>query len=531
VQLDGARSLVTGVAPGNVVITYILNEPATLGTTIAVTSGSNLVRVLTAPPGANGALMGSNLFVWDGNNSNGIAVPTGNYLITITPAAAGYTNWTQISHDTNPGNYVFDPRGLAVDNNSNSLFCGRIFVGNAGAGPHPETVPGDRDTILKLNADGTFPGDGTDGTGGFDGIYDDGYSDVPLKMRVADDDLLYMNDLTEWGEVVSFDPTLNSYQVVLDQNNYTQNPFAGIIFSSFNGWFSMDITGAGTTNGLVWLGDNDLLGAGIWNWHLTNGVADPNDQTGNWAVAAALGGPLSVAASGGLMVDANMDIFVGQYLLTNTGDTNAQCMVFTNWNDGMAFNGEAVTNGTGWTAGTNDNNFLGVFDTTIDSRQHPKYVACALNGGPVTNGIRILDALTGTNVVANLDATNQYFVTAWDSVGNLYAAAGAPLHRLRVFSPPAGTNQTSTTALMRVVPIITGFTDDGTNVTVKFTGSKSDSASEFVLQNAGAVEGPFTNILSATVTQLAPGSFTVSTPVNPTNGPAQFYMIGVTLAP
>ncbi len=533
-NLNGAPFVVTNAAPGSIAITFILNEPATLGATIAITSGSNLVRTLTAPPGANGALLGSNLLVWDGNDTNGNPVPAENYAVTVTPAAVGFTNWTQTSLDSNPGNYVFDPRGLAVNNNSNSPFYGRIFLGNAGTGPNPDSVPGDNDTILKLNADGSFSWDGSNGTGGFDGIFDDGFSDVPLKMRVADDDRLYMNDLTDYGEVVSFDMMLASYLVVLDANNYTENPFWFTTISTnvggARGWFSMDITAAGTANGLLWLGDNDSQGAGVWNWHLINGVADPNDYTGNWAVADTNGSPLNVAASGGLMVDTNLDIFLGQYL-TGSANTNACCMVFSNWNGGKAFAGAPVTNATGWTAGGNDSNFLGVFDVTIDSRRQPKYVACALNGGPGSAGIRILNATNGSVVVSNLSGTNGYFVTAWDNVGNLYAATGAPLHVLRVFSPPSGTNQASTSALVWVLPQITGFSVNQTTVTVNFVASTNDIPGQFFLQSSASAQGPFANVPGAAVLQVSPGAFSVSTPLNPGNGPTQFYLIGMTLTP
>jgi flagellar hook assembly protein FlgD len=523
VKLDGSRSLVTTVPAGNLSISYILNEPATLGVAINITSGTNLIRTISVGAGANGTLRGSNLVRWDGNNSNTNPVPIGNYLISITASASGYTNWTQTSRDTDAANYVYDPRGIAVNNNSNSLFYGRVFIGSAGTGPNYATTPGDNDTILKLNADGAFSDDGPDGNGGFGGIFDDGQSDVPQKLRVADDDRLYMMDLTSFGEVVSFDMELSSNQVVLDQNNYIGNPFWNTSIESGLGWFSMDVTGAGTANGLIWLGERDASGAGVWNWHLINGVADTNDDSGNWAVA--VGGSLSMAASGGLMVDTNLDIFVGQYL-TDSAGTNPACMVFTNWNRGMAFNGSPVTNSTAWAAGRGDNKFLGAYDTTIDSRQSPKYVACALNGGPVTNGIRILNALTGTTNVANLDPTNQYYATAWDSADNLYAVTGSA-HLLRVFSPPSGSNQATTVAAIQVVtaPVvltIIAFTDNHTNVAVTFSASATNTAADFSLVSAPVITGPFQTVTNAVVTQATPPVFTFTAPAG---GPKQFYEI------
>jgi FlgD Ig-like domain len=515
-KLNGVQFLDIGAGFSAINITYVLNEPATLGVTINIASGTNLVRTLAPAAGTPGALFGYNLVSWDGNGSDGFPAPSGQYIISVTAASDGHTNWTQISQDTNAGNYVYDPRGLAVNNNSNSPYYGRVFVGNAGTGPNYTTVPGDQDTILKLNADGTFADEGPDGNGGYD-IFDDGNSDLPQKMRVAEDDRLYMMDLSGYAAVAAFDMLLSTNEVVLDSDNYTGNPFW---FSSLSGalvgWFSMDVTDANTTNGLIWLGQWDADGAGIWNWHLTNGVANPNDQSGHWAVA--VGGSLGVAASGGVMVDTNYDIFVGQYL-TDAGDTNADCMVFTNWNHGLSYDGQAVSNGAAWSAGGNDTNFLGVYDTTIDSRQRPNYVACALNGGPV-GGIQILNATNGT-LVTNLDATNQYYVTAWDNVGNLYAASGTS-HRLRVFSPPVGTNQAAANASVKIESAITSIKLNGTTLTIQFLASRGDSASQFSLQSCATVNGTFQTIPSAVPTLISPGFFTVSTPVT---APVQFYRI------
>jgi hypothetical protein len=185
VKLNGSRSLTNAVPAGSVNISYILNEPATLGVTITITSGANLIRAIPTAAGNNGTLRGINSVRWDGNNGGGIPVAPGNYLVSITASASGYTNWTKISVDTNAGNYAYDPRGVAVDNNSNSLYYGRVFIGNAGTGPNYLKTPGDMDTILKLNADGTFSDDGAYGDGGFTNIFDDGNSDVPQKLRVG----------------------------------------------------------------------------------------------------------------------------------------------------------------------------------------------------------------------------------------------------------------------------------------------------------------------------------------------------------
>jgi hypothetical protein len=345
---------------------------------------------------------------------------------------------------------------------------------------------------------------------------------MPQKLRVAGDDRLYMMD-ADSGQLAALDMLLSTNELVLSLPDYEENPFwlNASLLPGVTGWFSMDVTGANTTNGLIWLGEWAAGGAGIWNWHLTNGVAESTNDTGNWVVE--VGASLGVAASGGLMVDANFDIFVGQYL-TDAGDTNADCMVFTNWNDGLSYGGEPVSNGVAWSVGGGETNntFLGVYDTTIDSRQHPNYVACALNGGPVTGGIRILDALTGAVLVTNLDATNQYYVTAWDNVGNLYAASGTS-HLLRVFSPPVATNQAAISGELQIVPAITSVTLNGTTLTIYFIGSISDQASQIGLQSCATVNGDFVDVSSGvTVQRISPGYFMLTTTVS---APIQFYRI------
>jgi hypothetical protein len=269
-RFDGGVSPAISVAATNINITYILNEPAALGVTINISLGGKLVNTLTAAPGAQGTLFGSNLVVWNSTDSNGVPVTTGNYFVSITAAAGSHTNWTQISQDTSPGNYTHDPRGLAVNNNSNSLYYGRVFVGNA----HEVTnnVPGEEDTILKLNADGSFAADGSNGNGGYD-LVDLGDYGVPQKMRVGEDDRLYMMDLNNNPQLAAFDMLLSTNEVVLSLANYVENPFE--INGSLpggTGWFSMDVTDVNTTNGLIWLGQWDADGAGIWNWNLTNGA-------------------------------------------------------------------------------------------------------------------------------------------------------------------------------------------------------------------------------------------------------------------
>ncbi|HEV7925329.1 MAG TPA: FlgD immunoglobulin-like domain containing protein [Verrucomicrobiae bacterium] len=515
IYVTNLRMLTNSVAGADVKITYILNEPAAQGVALNISSGSNLVRTLTVANGAQGTLFGSNVVTWNSTDSNGIPVAAGSYEVSVTATGSSRSNWTQISHDSSPGNYTFAARGLSVNNNSNSLYYGRVFIGNAAENPSG-TNAGDQDTIIKLNADGSFAADGSNSNGGY-GFVDLGDDGAPQKMRVAEDDRLYMMDLDQ-RQLAAFDMLVSTNEIVMTTADYNENPFwiNGSIDNGL-GWFSMDITDANTTNALIWLGQWDSGGAGIWNWNLSNGVAYTTNDIGNWVVD--VGGSLGVAASGGLMVDTNFDIFVGQYL-TDTGDTNSDCMEFTNWNRGLSYGGAPISNGVAWSVSSTNNTFLGVYDTTIDSRQHPNYVACALNGGTVAGGIRILDASSG-QVVTNLDTTNQYYVTAWDNVGNLYAASDTS-RLLRVFSPPVSTNQAMASTTVQVAPGTAGITVSGTTVTIYFAGSSSDLPSQITLQSTAALDAPFVTVAGAVATEISPGVFQFTTTVS---GSAQFYRI------
>jgi hypothetical protein len=286
------------------------------------------------------------------------------------------------------------------------------------------------------------------------------------------------------------------------------NPYS-VIVDNEQGWGAMDITFAGTANGRIWLGDTDPDGEGIWYWQLTNGIANPSDTTGSQAVTSA--GPLTQPVTG-FMVDTNLDVFVGQQV-TDAGDTNNVAMEFTHL---------PATTAT-WEAGSGNNAFLDINDATIDSRQAPTFVAIALDG-PTTGGVQILNAANGRSEIT-LDPADDYAVTAWDDVGNVYIASPT-INRWRVYSPPDGPNQFTTHSAITVqlvtpVTILSVANSNG-NVVVTFTAGTTDSASSFTLQSAPTVLGPYTNVSGAIIAMSSPGVFTATAPSPGTN---TFYRI------
>ena len=520
IKLNGSLTNTTSGLGSPVNISFILNEQATLGTTINILSGSTVLRSISIPFGDNGTLSGLNTVAWDGKDNGGSFVPLGTYVVSITAATSGYTDWTQTSTDFNDGYYVFAPRGIAVNNNSNSPYYGRVFVGNAtqnSAG----SQPGDVDGILKANADGSLADEGQT-NGGYNWI-DDGFSDSPHFLRYGQDDRIYALDLTGTGVIVALNQTMSTNQVVLTLNNYANNPFKDNLFA---GWGMFDVTDAGTPQGRLWLGDYDSPGgAGLWAWHMVNGVADPNDHIGQHVIA--VGGDLDVAASGGSMMDAHSNIFIGQDI-TDGGALPNRAMVFTNWNGAST-----LTSGTAWSVGGNDDTFLGNYDLAIDSRAHPKYVALCLSS---SGGLRVLNAADGSivtngaQVLNNLDGGNNYYGVAWDAVGNLYGAINNPdlNNKWRVFSPP-GTNQATTVAVATVQitapstgPFIISVGISGTTITIPFIASPSDVASAFTLQSSSTVIGIYTPVSGANITAVGGGIFEATAPIS---GPMRFYRI------
>ncbi len=301
IKLNGSLTNVAAASGQPVTISYILNEPASQGVTVEILSGATVVRSLSLAAGAAGSTRGLNTVSWDGKNGSGAAVPLGTYAVRINARSSGYTDWTQITSDAAPGSHSANPKGIAVNCNTNSPYYGRVFVPNSALGTtDPVNNLGDKVGIQKLNADGSYADEGGFSTGGWSWA-GDFYS--PWLARCKEDDRLYINDWTGSGVIIAFDQLVSSNQVVLGTANYSGNPFTTVNWSGF------DITGVGTTNARVWLGDsywNNGGDAGIWFWHMTNGVADPTDTIGTQVVAA--GGDLSLYTYS-IALDKDLNIY------------------------------------------------------------------------------------------------------------------------------------------------------------------------------------------------------------------------------
>src|SRR6516162_3556523 len=65
VRLNGGTTNVALAPGGSVTIGYLLNEPATLGVTVAIKQGASTVRTISLAGGGPGTAPGTNAVSWD----------------------------------------------------------------------------------------------------------------------------------------------------------------------------------------------------------------------------------------------------------------------------------------------------------------------------------------------------------------------------------------------------------------------------------------------------------------------------------
>lgn len=529
VKLNGDYTNVVCAAGTGLTISYLLNEPATRGVTVNILYGNNPVRAITVPAGGPGALLGTNSVAWDGLDSNSNALPGGMYSVAVTAMATGFTNWTQTSVDTNPGNYVWSPEGIAVDQNRGSRYFGRVFVGNADVNTQGTNV-GDSIGILKLNADGSPAEESPTNwlsTGGYDWS---GGNASPWKLEISADDHVYVMDggSTPQGLVFRWDAVIstNSQQAVLQPDNLgsggTVSPNGLAMYTS------------GTNSQLwiadyrAWLGFGPSGSEGAIKYNLTDGICATNDTgvsvvgTHDNADGSATGTNLDQSAYD-LVLDKNQNIYVIQNI-NDPPDISARVLRFPAYDPST--NGGAPETVATWFAGTNDDSYNNAYGIAVDSTV--TYVAVAIGGPKNGNGVlRILSAADGS-LVTDLDTdtntpdTHEDTACAWDAAGNVYVSRyydppspeGVVEGMWRVFSPP-GQNQSTTVApeTVQVIgspvqpPVVTKITQSNGLVAMTFTAGIGEPPSSFSVLGASVVTGPYSAISGVSISTVSPGVF------------------------
>lgn len=513
IKLDGGTTNISATAGDVVQISYVLNEPASLGLTINILSGSNVVATIPVAASESGAQRGLNTVNWDTTGAG-----SGTYTISITARSSGYAYWTHLTSDTDPSTYVWDGRGIAVDQNPGSLYYGRVFIANADTGSNPANTPGDVNGILKFNADDSFADEGA-ASGGHDGYNWSGLGLSPWKLAVSQDDLVYVDDMGGGGVVLRWDPLISSNSLfpVLRSDNRP----AGAHLSG------PAIAGTGT-NTQVWMADNQSS-FGILKWIVTTNGACATNDLGKTVVG--IGGDLTQSPYA-VALDKFGNIYTCQYIST----PGATPRVFRFPAYDPATNGGMPELTADWSAGANDDGFASASGLAVDPTG--TYLAVAFQGSPTTGapingGAKILYATNGV-LVTNIDLAingfpNQDTDCAWDAAGNLYYNDYYALS-WRAVSPP-GTNQATTVAVPMVQlgggqqlppPQVTQITSSNGVITIDFTALPTDSASSFSVVGASVPTGPYLAVSGATITQLSPGVFRATLPAT---GSEQFFRI------
>jgi hypothetical protein len=525
--------------------------------------------------------VGLNTVIWGGTNSSG-TVGAGTYSLTITASAldlsGGTSNWTQISVDGSNTAAVY-PLGLDVDKNTNSPYYGRVVVGNAFDG----TVYGvaQKVGLYKANADGSPADEGAFGYGGYT-TNDSGnvatnemseFGDIyhnyllPGIIRIGGDDRIYFVDTSSTGSVVATDILATTNQIVITEgmgdpnatpfpippsaysNNpscYSNNPEIGYLNVGGIGWGQFDVAGFETGHPALYLDDTgDYPSAGVWMYHLTNGAADPADNMGTQAVETTndfqtINGLIIEVTGGGLQVDNNLDLFVGEVRDGATDPFN-RVFDFTNWNGGVLPPEGANTNFTlpdvgfpKWLVGSDSFGLTAINDTVINSRVNPTLVAVASDGGAsytnaddtMTNyvgGISILNVSDGSLLVTNLDFVDNYPSAAFDGAGNLYGCSPSTNY-WRAWSPP-GANTNTTTAVAQIFIAPTGITigsigvvstGPGTStLTLNFTVPGNPPLLTLSVLGSPTLNGTYTPVAGASITGSG-GSYQATFPASAT---------------
>jgi hypothetical protein len=519
IKLNGELINATAAQGSDVSISYILNEPASAGVTINVLSNAVVVRTIDIAGDTDGAFTGLNTVTWDGKDADGSNVgPGAHYSVRITAASAGYDVWTTTSTDGLDGNYVWEGRGIGVNQNPKSPYYGRIFVANSHIDDvYGINVPGDNVGMIKLNADGSFADEGTFSTGGHVWA-GDFYS--PWKLEVSADDYVYINDWTSSGEIYRWDQTLstNSQLHVLGTNNWAPgcNMSGPAIF------------GTGT-NTEIYMADIPYPGSrGIVKYTVTaDGTCAANDIG---TVVIPISHPLSLYP-----YDIALDKHHNYYIIQYGADTNDAAPRVMRYPANYDINTNAVADwdtATLYGAAQQADDWNDAFGIAVDPTG--TYVAVCFDGTADRGNTKILEAATGI-LVTNLDldmdinsagATHDDLDVCWDAVGNVYYIddySGV----WRTVSPP-GTNSSTTEAVVTLevvdltpAPAITNYSLAAGVFTMSFTAGASDTASAFEVLSCGTVNGTYGVASGANITESG-GTFQATVPAS---APVQFYRI------
>ncbi len=519
IRFNGGVTNVLLQAGETVSISYVLNEPASRGLTLRLVAGNTAIRTVVLTSGSPGTLRGTNTVSWDGTTDSGSAAPSGLYSVSITASSAGYAAWTQISDDSNVGNYVWEGKGIAASRDTNSAYYGRVYVANSA--PGPGSKPGDQVGILMLNADGSAAEEGIFSTGGYAWAGD---TFSPWHLEVSDDGFVYVNDWTRSGEIFRWDPLLSptSRVDVLRATNWGNG---GLVLLS-----GPALSGTGTNTSL-WMADDTPNGLGLIKYSITN--SDGALADGDTGVSVVSNTPDLSFVPYDVAIDKDLNLYTVQFV-AGGDDTTPRILKFSAGNPSTP----------AWAIGGGDSTMGRATGIAVDPTG--TFVAVAFQGiddpnqsGQWTNGCtQVFYASNGAPVV-NLDLgmTNaagsdwhQDTDCAWDGVGNVYSIDLLQT-AWRTFSPP-GPNESTTVSVRQIQvsgssvvepPRITNVEVRNGSVIITFIGQASDPPSVYVVLGASVPTGSFLPEADyAVTTGSGPGEFRATLPFS---GTLRFYRI------
>jgi hypothetical protein len=262
-------------------------------------------------------------------------------------------------------------------------------------------------------------------------------------MGISADDMLYVDDWTGNGVVVSFDQTISTNNpFVLRPDNYA---YPRISLSG------LCVHGAGT-NTQLYMADINLGGLGILCWTLASGGVTASNDTGTVVVTETNNSDLTLVPYA-VSVDTQGDFYTIQRVWDLTynsaiGDPYMRVLCFPPYLEGNPPDTNAI-----WQIGAGDPTLENTYGVAVDPTGSVVAVASRGWGTDSENlqqgGLSLFQAANGllvTNMSWNPEGiTNQEFIdVSWDNVGNLYALAFTNTF-WRVYSPP-GSNQATTVA-------------------------------------------------------------------------------------